>query len=332
MNQKLKILIILLLVLGALFSFLLISTRMTIPFFYRLKAGGNYTIGTTRTFNPLNIQVDSIEVLDRNGFGIQPAPEYMADPFIVKEAGYYYIFFEQLSAKMNAPKGADIAVLKSKDLKNWEHLGVVLDEPFHLSYPNIFKWKNNWYMIPEAGASNELRLYESKNFPFDWKLKKSLMTHLKIYDTTLIIKDSLLYLMGVNDNKLRLFFSADLEGPWTEHPASPIREGYRNDVRPAGRPGIINDSLYYFIQDNTYGYGTGVIAYRVDSISSKVFRDKRIKQNPILFRFGSGWASKGIHQLSWVRLEDKSYFCVVDGNQSHELQWGFSWKNLPEFR
>lgn len=332
MKSKSSLFLYALLVLSAMFFCALLLKKITVPFYYHLKAGSNYTIGTLETDNPLFIIKDSIKIIDRNSLNLHPAPEYMADPFIVKENDYYYIFYEELSSKLNAPKGADISVLKSKDLKKWENLGRVLDEPFHLSYPNVFKYINKWYMLPEAGASNELRLYESNNFPFDWKLKKILMKDLKIYDTTLIIKDGVFYLMGVNEDKLRLFYSDNLFDNWKEHPKSPIREGYKNDVRPAGRPGIISDSLYYFIQDNTYGYGTGVIAYRIDSISPSDFKDKRIENNPILFRFGKGWASNGIHQLSWVKTNKNSYFCVVDGNQSHKMEWGFSWRNLPEFR
>ena len=32
----------------------------------------------------------------------------------------------------------------------WTHLGIVLDEPWHLSYPFLFRWEGQMYMMPEA--------------------------------------------------------------------------------------------------------------------------------------------------------------------------------------
>jgi len=32
----------------------------------------------------------------------------------------------------------------------WKHLGIALDEPWHLSYPFLFRWEGEVYMMPEA--------------------------------------------------------------------------------------------------------------------------------------------------------------------------------------
>ncbi|MEI7503757.1 MAG: hypothetical protein WCJ61_10785, partial [Paludibacter sp.] len=116
------------------------------------------------------------------------------------------------------------------------------------------------------------------------------------------------------------------------HPSSPIRTGFDKDIRPAGCPGMIDDKLYYFIQDHTCGYGTGVIAYSIDSLSPTSFKDTRLIENPILYKFGNASAANGMHQLSWIKTDEDNYFCVVDGAQYHENKWGWDWKNLPEFK
>lgn len=313
--------------------YLIFGRSMTITFYYRIKAGNLYTIGTIKTNNPLSIYMDSIHIINSKNYHFNPPVQFMADPFIVKEKNGYYIFFEQFSSKINTTWG-DIAVLKSNDLINWEHLGIVLDEPFHLSYPNVFKFEDKWYMLPETGSVNEVRIYESKNFPYNWELSKRLIKNKAISDPIIIISNNFFYLLGYanTDGSLRLYYSDNIFGRWEEHPRSPIRIGWLKDTRPGGRPEIINGKLIYFVQDHTYGYGTGVIAYQIDSISPTYFKDTRLKDNPVLFRFGNGWAANGIHQLSWVMLPDSSYFCVVDGAKYYKRLWGWDWKNFPQFR
>lgn len=313
-------------------SYLLKSKRMTFPFIYCVQAGGHYTLGTINTEHPLSIDKDLIRIIDWKNTQFNPPLRFMADPFIVEEKGTFYIFFEQFNFKLNA-LGADIAVLKSNDLENWEYLGIVLYEKFHLSYPYVFKWENKWYMIPESVAVKEVRLYESEDFPFKWKLKNVIIENI-IADSTLIIAESVFYILGMccTDNSLRLYYSDNLFYGWKEHPQSPIRVGECNDIRPAGRPETVNRKLVYFIQDNSLGYGTGVIAYEINKISKTEFSDRRIENNPILFRFGNGWAASGMHHLSCIKTSDSNYFCVVDGLSSYKSkEWRFSWRNLPEF-
>ena len=43
----------------------------------------------------------------------------------------------------------------------WHFRSIVLDEPFHLSYPYVFDHESETYMIPEAKGSNSVRLYRA---------------------------------------------------------------------------------------------------------------------------------------------------------------------------
>lgn len=45
----------------------------------------------------------------------------------------------------------DIGVAISTDHGlTWKHLGTALDEPWHLSYPFVFRWQGEVYMMPEG--------------------------------------------------------------------------------------------------------------------------------------------------------------------------------------
>lgn len=311
-----------------LLAILLQTRSITLPFLYRYKQGYWYTLGTIRTDNPLKIDSLQIKTIPWSSFQFHPEVRFMADPFVVKDKDTYYIFFEHFPAKMNSSFG-DIGVLASKDLIKWEHLGIVLDEPFHLSYPNVFQYKDKWYMLPETTGANQVRLYFTDHFPYDWKLHTVIINNRNIDDATLLIKDDAFYIYGKLNNKLILYYSKDLFAGWQEHPCSPLRD---YDIRPGGRPEILNEQLVYFIQDNSHGYGTGLIGYAIDSISPNYFKDHKLENNPILYRFGTTWASAGMHHLTWIKLPEGDYFCVMDGAQKHSTQWGWDWKNFPHIQ
>jgi len=313
------------------FISLLITKKITFPFIYCVPTGSDFSLGTILTSNPLSINKAEIQHLDPYQFKCSPPVQFMADPFIVEDKDLYYLFFEQVNRKMFS-KGADIAVIKSKDLINWKHLGVILREPFHLSYPNVFKWNDKWYMIPETVAKHEVRLYESTEFPFKWKYITSIIDKM-ILDPTLFIVNGTLYVLGqsVEDRSLRLYFSDNLFSGWVEHSSSPIRFG-ENETQPAGKPGIINGEFTYFVQDHSKGYGTAVIAYQIEEISKTNFIDKRLKNNPVLSQFGNEWAECGMHHISWINTNYEKYFCVVDGvDRIKNKKWKFSIFNFPEF-
>lgn len=264
---------------------------------------------------------------------MHPQPTIMADPFIVKEYGKYYIFYEELTGK-HRNLGADIAVLESDDFINWRRQGIVLKEPFHLSFPNVFKWNGVWYMLPEASASKELRLYRSTQFPYKWDLCKVLMKDVQYADPMIMEKDGEWYLwlnlVGKEDS-LRLYIADDLFGDWREHAQSPIRVK-EQDTRPAGRVSKIDNEWYYFVQEHLGGYGTGTIVYKMLTLTQTEYEDERLECSPILHKFGEGWAKNGMHHLSFIEDEDGQYACVTDGLLGDRgWRWRIDMLNFPQF-
>ena len=319
------------LLVGILCFYLLKTRRMTLPFLYKYTMG--YTLGVVKTSTPLDIQVDHVHVLCKKQFNEYPQPKIMADPFVVKHDGVFYIFYEELSAKYCHFGGADIYVLQSEDGIRWKRIGCALHESFHLSFPNVFKWKGEWYMLPEAHFSGEMRLYKATQFPLKWKLNKVLMKDVAYADPMIYEKEGIWYLWYntyINGDNLVLYTSDSPLGAWTQHPSSPIRTN-GDDTRPAGRMNLLDGKLVYFVQSHQYGYGTGTIAYEIDTISKTEYRDHRLDTNPILWRNGDGWARDGMHHLSFVQCEDGSFLCTTDGLHASPLKWKWDWLNMPKF-
>src|SRR5438093_5660229 len=72
------------------------------------------------------------------------AAESVADPFMIEEKSTWFMFFEALN---RVTSRGEIGLAASSDGFNWEYRQIVLKEPFQLSYPYVFKWKGECYMI-----------------------------------------------------------------------------------------------------------------------------------------------------------------------------------------
>ena len=123
--------------------------------------------------------------------------------------------------------------------------GVVLSEPFHLSFPNvIYDFQHNrLLMFPETSAVSELRIYTTTPdaFPGGWELHAAPLqaaagSAARWVDTTMLWseKEGLWWIWTSENWNLHLFYTESLlDRPWVEHPASPL---YDNDRR-LGRNG-----------------------------------------------------------------------------------------------
>jgi hypothetical protein len=193
---------------------------------------------------------------------IPPKDRFWADPFVISENNNHYIFFEELPYKTN--KG-HISCMQLNQQGKIEQSKIVIDSPYHLSYPFLFQHGENWYMIPESADNNSVDLFECIEFPFQWKFKKSLLDNVKAYDSTIHFHDGKFWLFctinnspgaSCNDN-LYIFFTDDfLNGEWKEHPNNPVISD-PTSARPAGRI-IQHDDAWYRpsqICVPRYGYG-----------------------------------------------------------------------------
>jgi hypothetical protein len=82
------------------------------------------------------------------------------------------MFFEVLK-RANSQGG--IGYAESEDGKKWEYKKIIIDEPFHLSYPYMFKWEGSYCRIPESQEDLSIRLYRATSFPGEWQFVKSII-------------------------------------------------------------------------------------------------------------------------------------------------------------
>jgi hypothetical protein len=236
--------------------------------------------------------------------------QYVADPFMLKVGDTWYMFFEVMNAQT---KQGDIGLATSKDGLNWNYKQIVLNEPFHVSYPYIFKWKNEYYMIPETAKAYELRLYKAIKFPTEWSFVKTLLRGI-YQDPSIFYFEARWWLFVEEQNGfLHLYFTDDLMGSWTEHPESPIIKGDRNISRPGGKVLVLGDRIVRYTQDDHPHYGNAVRAFIITKLTPTSYEEVKDTTNLILKASGSGWNANGMHHLDPHLIGKDKWIACVDG-------------------
>ena len=111
---------------------------------------------------------------------------FVADPFLFPFNDIvWYMFFEvRLSDDHGYDPVSIISYAESYDKgTSWNYMGKVLgDAGGKYSYPHVFKWNSNYYMVPLDGYSNDVTLYKADNFPTVWTAVNRLKTVNGVHD------------------------------------------------------------------------------------------------------------------------------------------------------
>lgn len=211
---------------------------------------------------------------------IPPLGRFWADPFPLKVDGKYYIFFEDY---VNELGRAHIAVMEVDENGIVSGPTEVLKLDYHLSYPFVFEWQGDYYMIPESGHGNVVELYRAVSFPYEWRLEKTLLEISRPLDTTVIEIDGMWWMflnleekgVAVNWDELHLYYSESLFGPWKPHARNPIVSDVRS-ARPAGKFFWSNDELYRPSQDSSLRYGYATTINKVTELSPLAYNETEV--------------------------------------------------------
>ena len=205
-----------------------------------------------------------------------------ADPFIFRNNQKDYIFFENNDLKLNRGKISCGLLYKNKLI----NVKDVLIFKYHLSYPFLWRYKRNIFLIPESSSNKSIQIWKSTNFPYKWKIFKTIFKNEYCCDTTIITdnkKNNWLFTNKSNDhtddpnNELYVYKIIGNFDQFIPHKLNPVITDCRI-ARNAGnlnfkdiilRPSQINDSS---------GYGLGVNINKITSLSLENYEEKIIKK------------------------------------------------------
>jgi len=210
---------------------------------------------------------------------LPPLDRFWADPFLWEHEGKTYLFIEELIYEENRGTIACLTLDENMDVLSKQ---TVLERPYHLSYPFLFEYEGQLYMLPETGKNNGIELYRCRRFPDQWEFVKTLIDNVYAVDATLLERDGKWWLFvnikeeGGSSWDTLYLYSADrpTSDQWTPHPLNPIVKDIHS-ARPAGHIFMDNGNLIRPSQDCSIRYGYALNFNRIVTLSQTEYAEEQ---------------------------------------------------------
>jgi len=202
---------------------------------------------------------------------LPPPDRFWADPFVVRQRDRVFVFFEEL------PFATLKGILSVLEITPTGIVGPplpVLERSYHLSYPMVFSWGKDYFMVPETLGNKTIELYRARRFPYEWELESVLMDKVLAVDNTLVEMDGRLWMFSnmaecehaSHEEELHAFYASNPTGPWRAHRANPVKRDARS-ARGAGRIYRHGDAYYRPAQDGSRWAGESLSIQRVTRLT-----------------------------------------------------------------
>ena len=210
---------------------------------------------------------------------VPPADRYWADPHLVPGSDGRLMLVEEFAY---ATRRGRIAMLRMTESGQVAEVRTVLERECHLSYPSVFEYADDLYMVPESSQLGQIDAYRCTVYPWRWEFATTLLTGIRAYDSNVIEHAGRWWLFTTVTEQpwltprdsLHVFFADHpLEGPWRAHPENPVVCDVYGS-RSAGRPFVRDGRLYRPSQDCSRGYGYGIRVKEVTTLTESRFEER----------------------------------------------------------
>jgi len=165
----------------------------------------------------------------------------------------------------------------------------------------VFHHAGEIFMVPESAENQSVELWRATNFPFSWKLEKTLFGG-SLVDTTPLFHEGRWYFFATlceppgNAAFGALFSSDSLTGGWIHHPNSPISTDVRY-ARSAGAILKVDNRLLRPVQDCSENYGRRIHVEEILELTPDTYR------RHLLHSIEPDWDKdlKGVHTYSFCK-------------------------------
>lgn len=221
-----------------------------------------------------------------------------SDPFVIKYQNELYLLFEEF--KTNQVKAKISAINFDETIKE-NKIEKAMEKVHHLSYPHVFDYKDEIYLIPEEWRSNQISLYKAESFPNKWKKVKTLVDNVTAVDATLFRYNNLWWMTFTQkkenpDLKLYIYYSEDLFGPWFPHKKNPVKTDIQSS-RPAGNVFESGNKLIRPSQDCSKTYGGSILFNEITKLTPSDFQEIPLKR---LKPYSDMKFNQGIHTINSI--------------------------------
>ncbi|KAL5716779.1 hypothetical protein ACHQM5_009902 [Ranunculus cassubicifolius] len=238
---------------------------------------------------------------------------FVARPFLHVQGDALYLFYE---TKNSITLQGDIGVAKSINKgATWEHLGIALDEKWHLSFPYVFTYNDQMYLMPESTQKGELHLYKALEFPLKWTFEKVIMDK-PLRGSFIINYDNLYWLFGYDQNHrhLEIWYSSSPLGPFRPHEQNSAYNTTKSfGAQSGGRPFLYNGSLYRVAQDSD---GRRLQTFKVEVLTQDEYNEFEVALHIETSEKGrNAWNGARYHHLDVQQISSSEWVGVMDGDR-----------------
>jgi hypothetical protein len=234
-----------------------------------------WSIGLRRTSTALDPGSRAVVPDDFRWIGAPPG-HFWADPFLVERAGQTWMIFEDYDYALK--RGA-IACAPLNSDGSLGPVRTVLRRPYHLSYPCVFEYDGEIFMVPEASSTERVELYRAQAFPERWVAERTLLA-LRTVDSTPFPAHGRWWMFTTpvvvaHSSTVTVLYSADrLDGEWRLHRA-PVSADVRF-ARCAGHVLLTGGSRYRVSQDCSVRYGYAVGFNRILALDAENYAEQPV--------------------------------------------------------
>jgi hypothetical protein len=214
---------------------------------------------------------------DAEWLGARGNDRYFADGFALKAEGRLLLVFEdydyrkrraRLSSSWYAERESEFSVPTS-----------ILEEPWHLSYPFLFKADGQTWCMPESLSHGAIELYRFDQVTGKLLQHKTLIKGVAAADPTLVFHQNHWYLFFTpayaTNVELHIWHADTLDGPFAPHELNPVKADISNS-RPAGAFFTLDGKLYRPAQDCSHTYGGRVVINEVKLLTDAEFLEMQV--------------------------------------------------------
>ena len=217
---------------------------------------------------------------------VLPAPwrRYYADPFLWEENGRLFVFFEDFSY---LARSATIAAVElDGDLRPTGKPKTVLDPGCHASFPFLFRYNGETFMVPETWEAGGVDLYRCERFPDRWRRVRRVLDRVDAADSVVFPHADRWWLItsltsprcGTSRRFLAIFSTDEPRGGrWEPHPVNGEAlyiDGEAGTGRNAGAVVAWDGRLFRPMQKSSRFYGEGTQIMEIVELSLERFREQ----------------------------------------------------------
>jgi len=211
-------------------------------------------------------------LIDNTPFQLIPNTEqyWLADPFVYEKDEKVYFFYELFDI------GRDKGSIAYSILNNGviSKPKIIVEEPYHLSFPCIFEYDGDLFMIPETGKTHNIYVYKCKEFPDVWVKDKLLLGGIDPSDTIWFEINNMFYIItsllnnGNPRDTTNYLYEFNMNNGKLQKPFKILNTG-KYGVRNAGNIFFKNNMFIRPGQIGEKTYGEGIVFWKCNLVNGK---------------------------------------------------------------